>query len=77
MGPERRVMRLGFVRELLLTEVERGCRARDAAARVGLTKEEARVCHGLECARSEAWNEGELTERYIPGWWAGLRGVAN
>ena len=61
--------RLGFRRELLLTEIARRCRECEAAARVGLTKEEARVYHGFECARCEAWNEDELSERDIPEWW--------
>ena len=56
-------------RELLLSEIARRCRECDASARVGLTKEEARVYHGFECARCEAWNEDELSERDIPEWW--------
>ena len=61
----------GFVprRELLLAEIVRRCRECDAQARVGLTKEEARVYHGFECARCEAWNEDALTGRDIPEWW--------
>jgi hypothetical protein len=55
-------------RELLLAEIARRCRECDAAARVGLTKEEARTYHGFECARCEAWNEDALTERDIPEW---------
>ena len=60
--------RLGFRRELLLAEIVRRCRVCEAAVRVGLTKEEARVYHGFECPRCEAWNEDELTERDIPEW---------
>ena len=55
-------------RELLLAEIARRCRACGAAARIGLTKEEARVYHGFDCARCEAWNEDALTERDIPEW---------
>ena len=55
-------------RELLLAEIARRCRECEAAARVGLTKEEARTYHGFECARCEAWNEDALTERDIPEW---------
>ena len=55
-------------RELLLAEIERRCRGCDAAARVGLTKEEARTYHGFECPRCEAWNEDELTGHDIPEW---------
>ncbi len=55
-------------RELLLAEIARRCRECGAAARVGLTKAEARTYHGFECARCEAWNEDALTERDIPEW---------
>ena len=67
--------RLGFrfPRELLLTEIARRCRGCDAAARVGLTKEEARDYGGFECEACELWNEDELTERDIPEWWEELR----
>jgi hypothetical protein len=61
--------RLGFRRELLLAEIARRCRACDAPARVGLTKDEAGVYHGFECARCETWNEDELSGRDIPEWW--------
>jgi hypothetical protein len=60
-------------RELLLTEIARRCRACDAPARPGLTKEEARVYHGFECERCNEWNEDDLTERDIPEWWEELR----
>lgn len=62
-------LRLGPRRELLLAEIARRCRACDAPARPGLTKEEACAYHGFECPRCEAWNEDELTERDIPEWW--------
>ena len=55
-------------RELLLAEIARRCRECDAPARLGLTREAARVYHGFECARCEAWNEDALTERDIPEW---------
>ncbi|HEY9284356.1 MAG TPA: hypothetical protein VIP46_12950 [Pyrinomonadaceae bacterium] len=60
-------------RVLLLAEIARRCRACDAQARVGLTKEEARAYHGFECARCEAWNEDGLTGRDIPDWWEELK----
>ena len=56
-------------RELLLAEIARRCRACEAAARVGLTKEEARTYHGFECMRCGAWNEDALAERDIPELW--------
>ncbi len=54
--------RLGFRRELLLAEIARRCRECDA---------QARVYHGFECARCEAWNDDALAERDIPDWWEG------
>ena len=62
-----------FTRELLLVEIARRCRGCDAAARIGLTKEEARDYAGFECEACELWNEDELTERDIPEWWEELR----
>jgi hypothetical protein len=59
-------------RELLLAEIERRCRVCGAAARVGLTKAEARTYHGFDCARCEAWNEDSLSGRDIPEWIAAL-----
>lgn len=59
-------------RELLLAEIVRRCRECDAQARVGLTKEEARVYHGFECARCGAQNEDALAARDIPEWWQEL-----
>ena len=64
-----RARRFGPRRELLLAEIARRCPSCDAAARPGLTKDEARVYHGFECARCEAWNEDVLTERDVPDWW--------
>lgn len=69
----RRKDSFGFPRELLLTEVGRRCRACDARARLGLTKEEARAYCGFECERCGSWNEDELTERDVPEWWEELR----
>ena len=60
-------------RELLLTEIERRCKACDARVRPALTKEEARAYSGFECDRCELWNEDELTERDVPEWWEELR----
>ncbi|HLL74103.1 MAG TPA: hypothetical protein VK421_02305 [Pyrinomonadaceae bacterium] len=68
-GPRRTALRFVPRRELLLAEIARRCRECDAQARVGLTKAEARVYHGFECARCEAWNEDALAERDIPEWW--------
>lgn len=62
-----------FPRELLLTEIARRCRGCDAAARLGLTKAEARDYTGFECEACELWNEDELSERDIPEWWEELR----
>jgi hypothetical protein len=62
-----------FPRELLLTEIARRCRGCDAAARLGLTKTEARDYTGFECEACELWNEDELSERDIPEWWEELR----
>jgi hypothetical protein len=62
-------------RELLLVEIERRCAdpACDAAARVGLTKAEARAYSGFECERCARWNEDALSERDVPEWWEELR----
>ena len=59
-------------RELLLAEIVRRCRECDARARVGLTKEEARVYHGFECARCGARNGDALAPHDIPEWWQEL-----
>jgi len=74
-GP-RRAARLGFARELLLAEIVRRCRECGAPARLGLTKQEARVYHGFECERCEAWNEDALAARDAPEWWDEVRAAA-
>lgn len=73
MTMPRRRNNFNAPRELLLTEVARRCRACDAGARLGLTKEEARAYHGFECERCKEWNEDDLSERDIPEWWEELR----
>ena len=61
-----------FPREVLLVEIERHCAECNARARVGLTKEEARLYDGFECERCEHRNDDGLTERDIPDWWEEL-----
>ena len=65
-------------REVLLVEVERWCgdHACNARTRLSLTKAEARVYTGFECARCERWNDDALVERDIPEWWEELKGDA-
>jgi hypothetical protein len=70
--PKRRLT-FDAPRVLLLTEIARRCRACDAAARVGLTKIEARDYTGFECEACGEWNEDVLAERDIPEWWEELR----
>lgn len=66
--------RLDFPREVLLVEIERRCADAlcHAKARIGLTKEEARVYNGFACERCERWNDDMLAERDIPEWWEEL-----
>ncbi|HKP71370.1 MAG TPA: hypothetical protein VJT82_00435 [Pyrinomonadaceae bacterium] len=64
--------RIVFPREVLLVEIERHCAECNARARVGLTKEEARLYDGFECERCEHRNDDGLTERDIPDWWEEL-----
>ena len=63
-----------FPRTVLLIEIERRCTDErcNAKNRIGLTKEEARVYRGYECARCERWHEDTLTERDVPDWWEEL-----
>jgi len=65
---------LAFPREVLLVEIERHCAEAscNARTRIGLTKEEARLYDGFECAVCERWNADGLTERDIPDWWEEL-----
>ncbi len=67
--------RIVIPREVLLVEVERWCsdHACNARTRLSLTKAEARVYTGFECARCERWNDDALTERDIPEWWEELK----
>ncbi|HEY0080477.1 MAG TPA: hypothetical protein VGB73_17855 [Pyrinomonadaceae bacterium] len=64
-----------FRRDVLLVEIERRCGDAlcNARARIGLTKDEARVYQGFECERCERWNEDVLSERDIPEWWEELK----
>jgi hypothetical protein len=61
-------------RRVLLVEIERRCRAPECNARVriGLTKEEARLYCGFDCARCERHWEDSLSERDVPDWWEEL-----
>ena len=65
---------LTFPREVLLVEIERHCAepSCNARTRVGVTKAEARLYDGFECAVCERWHEDGLTERDIPDWWEEL-----
>lgn len=67
-------LRIVFPREVLLVEIERHCADThcNARARVGLTKDEARLYDGFECDVCERWNDDGLTERDIPDWWEEL-----
>ena len=61
-------------RDVLLLEIERRCRDTqcNARARIGLTKDEARVYAGFECERcGQSWDD-LLTERDVPEWWEEL-----
>ena len=71
---QKKRQHLVFPREVLLVEIERHCAEAscNARARIGLTKEEARVYDGFECERCERWNEDGLGERDIPDWWEEL-----
>lgn len=62
------------LREVLLVEIERRCRADACRAknRVGLTKTEAALYHGFKCEKCEAWNQDFLAERDAPDWWEEL-----
>ena len=60
-------------RQVLLVEVERRCQACQTRNFIGLTKDEAKVFHGFECARCEQWSEAFLQERDAPEWWEELQ----
>jgi hypothetical protein len=74
MLKKKRPTRLVFPREVLLIEIERHCADENcnARTRIGLTKEEARLYEGFECARCELWQADGLSERDIPDWWEEL-----
>lgn len=63
--------RFGAPRVVLLVEIERYCKQLGCSHlnRVGLTKAEARVYNGFECARCERFNADRLIEPDIPEWW--------
>jgi hypothetical protein len=71
---KRQRQQIVFPREVLLVEIERRCpeEACNARNRIGLTRAEARVYRGYECARCERWHEDALTERDVPDWWEEL-----
>ena len=71
---KRQRQKIVFPREVLLVEVERRCADAhcNAKNRIGLTRAEARVYRGFECARCERWHEDVLTERDVPDWWEEL-----
>ena len=59
---------------VLLIELERRCvdALCNAKARIGLTKEDARLYCGFECEQCKRWNADILTERDVPDWWEEL-----
>lgn len=71
---QRQRQQIVFPREVLLVEIERRCADErcNAKTRVGLTRAEALVYRGFECARCERWHEDVLTERDVPDWWESL-----
>lgn len=73
MTQPKRCMTFDAPRQLLLLEIARRCRACDAAARIGITKQEARDYTGFECETCGEWNDDDLAERDVPEWWEELR----
>ncbi len=71
---QRQRQQIVFPREVLLVEIERRCADErcNAKTRIGLTRAEALVYRGFECARCERWHEDVLTERDVPDWWESL-----
>lgn len=66
--------RITIPSRVLLVEIERRCSDAlcNARARIGLTKEEARLYCGFECEQCKRWNTDALTERDVPDWWEEL-----
>ncbi len=66
--------RISIPSRVLLFEIERRCSGAhcNAKARIGLTKEEARLYCGFECEQCKLWNADALTERDVPDWWEEL-----
>lgn len=66
--------RIHLPSRVLLIEIERRCADAhcNAKARIGLTKEEARLYGGFECEQCKRWNADTLVERDVPDWWEEL-----
>ena len=66
--------RITIPSRVLLIEIERRCSDSlcNAKARIGLTKEDARLYCGFECEQCKRWNADVLTERDVPDWWEEL-----
>ena len=66
--------RISISARVLLVEIERRCSDPlcNAKARVGLTKDEARLYCGFECEQCKRWNSDSLNERDAPDWWEEL-----
>ena len=66
--------RISISGRVLLVEIERRCSDPlcNAKARVGLTKDDARLYCGFECEQCKRWNSDSLSERDAPDWWEEL-----
>jgi hypothetical protein len=66
--------RINIRSRVLLVELERRCSDAlcNSKARIGLTKEEARLYCGFECEQCKHWNADALAERDVPEWWEEL-----
>jgi hypothetical protein len=66
--------RISTERRVLLVEIERRCADPqcNARARIGLTKDEARLYTGFECEQCKQWTPDSLHERDVPEWWEEL-----
>jgi hypothetical protein len=67
--------RISIPSRVLLVEIERRCSDElcKAKARLGLTKDEARLYCGFECEQCKRWNTDILTKRDVPDWWEELK----
>jgi hypothetical protein len=65
---------IGISARVLLIEIERRCTDPlcNERARIGLTKDEARLYCGFECEQCKRWNGDSLDERDAPDWWEEL-----